>query len=277
MRLASSTYGKGAVRIMRVDRADRRHAVRELTVTVMLEGAFDASFTSSDNSAVVATDTIKNIVNIMAREQLAAEAEPFAAALAARFLDRYGQVTAVSVRTHETRWRRLGGSHDHAFTLDGNGHPTVQAAPDADWRPHDPVRHCGIHVHEVDRIRLGRLPHGRPSPPCRKRPTASWPTAMTASWGWSATPAAYDQANAAVLDAMLERFAGEYSPSVQHTLFRMGSAALETVPEITDVAMACPNKHYIPVKLNGFGLDNANQVFTATDEPHGQIECTVAR
>ena len=100
---------------------------------------------------------------------------------------------------------------------------------------------------------------------------------MTASWGWSAPPSGYEQANAAVLGAMLGRFAGEYSPSVQHTLFRMGSAALDAVPEIADVAMACPNKHYIPVKLEGLGLDNANQVFTATDEPHGQIECTVAR
>ena len=275
MRLASSSYGKGAVRIMRVDRARPRHTVRELTVAVMLEGAFDASFTSSDNGAVVATDTIKNIVNIMAREQLATETEPFAAALATRFLDRYGQVAAATVRTQETRWHRLGG-HDHAFTLDGNGRPTVQLRRARDGAP--TIRSgiegftfmkstgsgwVGYHMDEVTTL-----------PETTDRIMA---TAMTASWGWSATPPGYEQANAAVLGAMLDRFAGEYSPSVQHTLFRMGSAALEAVPEIADVAMACPNKHYLPVKLDGFGLDNANQVFTATDEPHGQIECTVAR
>ncbi len=275
MRLASSTYGKGAVRIMRVDRTQPRHAVRELTVAVMLEGAFDASFTSSDNGAVVATDTIKNIVNIMAREQLAAETEPFAAALAARFLERYGQVAAAAVHTQETCWQRLGG-HDHAFTLDGNGRPTVQLRLTRDGAPM--IRSgiegftfmkstqsgwVGYHMDEVTTL-----------PETTDRIMA---TAMTASWEWSAAPASYERANAAVLGAMLARFAGEYSPSVQHTLFRMGSAALDAVPEIADVAMACPNKHYIPVKLEGFGLDNANQVFTATDEPHGQIDCTVAR
>ena len=275
MRLASSSYGKGRVRVMRVDRAQSRHTVRELTVAVMLEGAFDASFTSSDNGAVVATDTIKNIVNIVAREQLAAETEPFAAALATRFIDRYGHVAAATVRTQETRWQRLDG-HDHAFTLDGNGRPTVHLHLTRDSAP--TIRSgiegftfmkstesgwVGYHMDEVTTL-----------PETSDRIMA---TAMTASWGWSATPAGYEQANAAVLGAMLQRFAGEYSPSVQHTLFRMGSAALDALPEIADVAMACPNKHYIPVKLEGFGLDNANQVFTATDEPHGQIECTVAR
>ena len=276
MRLAHSTYGKGAVRIMRVDRAQPRHAVRELTVRVMLEGGFDASFTSDDNSAVVATDTIKNLVNIVAREHVAAETEPFAAALAGRFLDRYGQVSAVSVQTEETRWQRLGGAHDHAFTLDGNGCPTVAlraargAAPEVrsgmqgfTFMKSTASGWVGYHMDEVTTL-----------PETTDRIMA---TAMTASWAWSAVPASYPRANATVLATMLERFAAEYSPSVQHSLFRMGSAALEAVPEIADVTMACPNKHYLPIKLDGFGLDNANQVFTPTDAPHGQIECTVAR
>ena len=41
--------------------------------------------------------------------------------------------------------------------------------------------------------------------------------------------------------------------------------------------MACPNKHYLLMDLSRFGLDNDNRVFLPTDEPHGQIECTVGR
>jgi urate oxidase len=41
--------------------------------------------------------------------------------------------------------------------------------------------------------------------------------------------------------------------------------------------MACPNMHFIPMNLSAFGLDNSNDVFLPTDEPHGQIECTVGR
>ncbi|HMI17678.1 MAG TPA: urate oxidase, partial [Bradyrhizobium sp.] len=57
----------------------------------------------------------------------------------------------------------------------------------------------------------------------------------------------------------------------------MGSAAIEAVPELENISIACPNKHYVPINLGPFGLDNSNRVFSATDEPHGQIECTVGR
>jgi urate oxidase len=68
-----------------------------------------------------------------------------------------------------------------------------------------------------------------------------------------------------------------YSPSVQNSLYLMGSAALEAVPEIADISLACPNKHYIPINMAPFKLDNPLAVFLPTDEPHGQIECTVSR
>ena len=57
----------------------------------------------------------------------------------------------------------------------------------------------------------------------------------------------------------------------------MGMAALAAVPQIATVSMACPNKHYIPINLAAFDLTNDNMVFLPTDEPHGQIECTVGR
>jgi urate oxidase len=76
---------------------------------------------------------------------------------------------------------------------------------------------------------------------------------------------------------MLKVFATTYSASVQDSLYRMGTAALAAVPEMSDISMACPNKHYLLINLSPFGLENNNQVFVATDEPHGQIECTVGR
>ena len=38
-----------------------------------------------------------------------------------------------------------------------------------------------------------------------------------------------------------------------------------------------PNKHRILVDLKPFGLDNVNEVFVATDEPHGTIAGTIQR
>jgi urate oxidase len=69
------------------------------------------------------------------------------------------------------------------------------------------------------------------------------------------------------------RFSTTYSSNVQDSLYRMGEAVLAAVPEISEISMACPNMHFIPMNLSASGLDNNNDVFLPTDEPHGQIEC----
>ena len=103
-------------------------------------------------------------------------------------------------------------------------------------------------------------------------------TSMEAAWRWRSTPAAgHAAANAKILDTMLEVFAVTYSHSVQDSLYRMATAALGAVPEIDEVGLACPNKHHLPIDLARFGPANEDQVFLPTDEPHGQIECAVAR
>jgi len=57
----------------------------------------------------------------------------------------------------------------------------------------------------------------------------------------------------------------------------MGEAALKVAPEISKVHITLPNQHCLTVNLLPFGLENKNELFTPTDEPHGQIEGTVAR
>jgi urate oxidase len=102
-------------------------------------------------------------------------------------------------------------------------------------------------------------------------------TQLKAQWNYDKRPASYSQTNASILEAMLSVFASNYSPSVQVTLFEMGEAALKAAPEISKINLAMPNKHCLPINLAPFGLDNRNELFVPTDEPHGQIEGTVSR
>jgi urate oxidase len=64
---------------------------------------------------------------------------------------------------------------------------------------------------------------------------------------------------------------------VQAALFGMGKAALEAVPALARIHLELPNKHYLLVNFAPFGRTNPNEVFTPTDEPHGQIEAVVER
>jgi urate oxidase len=57
----------------------------------------------------------------------------------------------------------------------------------------------------------------------------------------------------------------------------MARAALSTVPEIEQITLTLPNKHYLLANLAPFGLENRNELFIPTDEPYGKIEGTVTR
>jgi urate oxidase len=278
MTLVSNTYGKGRVRVMRIKKDGPAQEVRQLNVKAMLTGGFAAAFTDHNNSGVVSTDTVKNVINIVARENLGLDTEDFCQAVAARFLERYSQVETVTVTALETKWTRMtinGEPHPHTFLLDNNGQPysrvfatraetkivsgisgfTFMKSTESGWD----------HYYKDEYTTIAET---------RDRMCA---TSMDASWRWSSKPADYPVANANIIKTMLEVFATTYSESVQDSLYRMGTAALAAVPEIIDITLACPNIHYLLINLQPFGLNNENVVFLPTDEPHGQIECTVGR
>ena len=278
MPLIKHRYGKGRVRVMRIHRDGDRQEVSQLNIKAMLEGDFSRTFTHADNSVTVSTDTIKNIVNVVARENTGLSPEEFCQVLAKRYLDSYPQASKVSIVSHETKWSRLsfgGKPHPHSFVLDSNGRPTVQV---------EATRTASSLVSGIDGFAFMKATQSgwemylkdcyTTIPETNDRLCA---TSMVATWKWSRKPASYQAANTKILDTLLEVFSTTYSYSVQDSLYRMGEAALAAVPEISEISMACPNMHYILLNLSPFGLDNKNDVFLPTDEPHGQIECTVGR
>jgi len=277
--LIKNRYGKGRVRVMRIHRDGDRHEVSQLNVKAMIEGDFARAYTHGDNSTSVSTDTIKNVVNVVARENTGLCAEEFCQVLAKKYLDTYPQISSVAITTHETKWSRLsfgGKPHPYSFVLDSNGKPLVEATLARDGAS---TLTSGIDGFTfMKSTQSGWENYVKDAyttiPPTADRMCA---TSMVASWKWSGKPQNYSATNAKIIDTVLEVFSTTYSMSVQDSLYRMGEAALAAVPEISEISMACPNMHFIPMNLSAFGLDNHNDVFLPTDEPHGQIECTVGR
>lgn len=276
--LIKNKYGKGRVRVMRLHRDGDRHEVSQLNVQAMIEGDFARTYTHADNSNSVSTDTIKNVVNIVARQNTGLGTEEFCQVLAKKFLDTYPQVSSVAVTAHETKWSRLsfgGKPHPHSFILDSNGKPFVEVHA---------TRQGSTMSSGIDGFTFMKATQSGwekylmdPYTTIKETDDRICATSMVASWKWSAKPQSYPATNAKILTTALEVFSTTYSSSVQDSLYRMGEAVLAAVPEISEISMACPNMHFIPMNLSAFGLDNNNDVFLPTDEPHGQIECTVGR
>jgi urate oxidase len=278
MKLISHRYGKARVRVLKVLRHGERHEVREADVSVMLEGDFEASYTRGDNSLVVPTDTLKNTVYALAREKLDDGIEPFGLALAQLLLDRYPQVAQATVRLAEQCWERMmvdGQPHAHTFSCGARSRRVAvvmrsRSAISIESGVEDLLllKSAGSGFAGYVKDEMTTLPE------TRDRILA---TNLTADWHFAHPPSSYARPNRAALEAMLKVFATRYSPSVQATLFEMAQAALEAVPELDRVHLAMPNKHYLLVNLAPFDLENANEIFVPTDEPHGQIEATVSR
>jgi urate oxidase len=277
VKLNTHRYGKSRVRVMKVLRDGDVHTIKELSARVLLEGKFERSFTDADNADVVATDTMKNTINVLAHDHLGMENERFARRVSEHFLGRYVQISRVRVRLDERVWNRL--NHPHSFMQSDVMRPFTRLVADAGGgriRRESGVRNLvllkstGSGFEGFHRDDLTTLPE------TGDRILAS---AVRATWRWAEDrePESYCAANRAIVDAMVVPFAERYSPSVQATLFEMATAALEACPEITRVTLVMPNLHCLPIDLRPFGRTNDRTLFVPTDEPHGYIEATVSR
>jgi urate oxidase len=102
-------------------------------------------------------------------------------------------------------------------------------------------------------------------------------TSLVAKWRFAGTPADWDATYATIKTALVETFATHHSLALQQTLFEMGKAALEAVPELVEVRLSAPNKHHFLYNLAQFGISNDNEVFHADDRPYGLIQASVIR
>ncbi len=277
-KLTGHRYGKARVRVLKILRDGPRHTLKDLDVAAYLQGDFESSYTSGDNTKVVATDTIKNTINVFARQHLGPEIERFALILAEHFLSRYAQVNDVGIKISERRWERLavdGQPHPHSFQAGSEGRMFTHVVCDRETKK---VR-SGIR----DLVILKSTGSGFENYPKDEFTTLPetadriLATSFSSTWTFKDPPDNYNRANEGILSAMLKVFANNYSPSAQTTLFQMGEAALAACPEISELDLAMPNKHCLLINLAPFGLENKNEVFVPTDEPHGDIRATVTR
>ena len=273
--LGTNRYGKQSIRLVRVIRGPV-HRVRDLTVDVSLEGAFDPAFVHGDNALVVATDTMKNTVYAFATEHLGGAIEPFAVVLARHFVEAQAVERAtVSIREHA--WEPLqakAGPAPDAFRRSGGMTRTTAAT----------ATHDGTHVDSgVEDLVLMKTARSAFSgfprdayttlPEVRDRIMA---TKVSATWRNATDAADWDARHVTLIDTLLATFADHDSESVQHSIWLVANAMLEAEPGVEHVTMRLPNLHHWIVDLTPFGQPSGD-IFVATEQPYGLIEATVRR
>ena len=279
--LSDASYGKCEVRLVKVTRGPHAHDLRDLTVDVGLEGDFDAAYVDGDNTGLLATDTMRNVVYALAKEHPIDDIERFGRRLVEHFLEAGPGVTRARVHIVEHPWARLevgGRPHEHAFQRGSGGDRVATVVGDGAG-----VGGIEIHAGIDDLLVLKTTGSGWEGflrdqytslPETSDRILA---TVITARWSYRGDDIEYTAAWGNVHETILEAFADHYSPSVQYTLHHMGKAVLEARREVQRISFSLPNKHHLVYDLGRFGLENENEIFHATSEPYGVIEGTVER
>ncbi|KAH9461079.1 hypothetical protein MJO28_009772 [Puccinia striiformis f. sp. tritici] len=302
--LVSARYGKENVRVFRVVKTGTWHEVVEYTVSVLLEGQIESSFTKADNSVVVATDSMKNTINVFAKTSPhVLTPELFSIHLGLHFVSEYEHIDKAIVTIISHRWSRIPldqKPHPHAFTRDGNDVTRVEAIVTQSNTGSTSaelitglqdllvLKTTGSSFENFIRDKWTTLPEASDrilstSVDCRCAIKIDLPSDNSIAIS-SITNLGIDfkTIGKSIRDITLETFATDESASVQATLYKMCQLILTAHPEIVSVSYNLPNKHYIPIDLSWHdNIQNTSvqdaEVFVPLDAPSGLITATVSR
>jgi urate oxidase len=285
--LTSNSYGKERVRLTKISRSEGRHEVHEYSVEIVLRGSFEEVYTKGNNTPCIPTDTMKNTVYVVASRTEFSSPEGFAHALSQQFIDRFPQIERAEISISMERWRRIvvdGKPHPHAFVKEhgrrtarivhgrssGNGgYPQLEGG----IAGMELFKSSGSGFTGFYRDEYTTLPE------TGERILA---TTVDSRWRYAASAAdapeeGFDGAWSKVEEITTRVFATHESPSLQATLFAMGSEVVERIPIIESISFSMPNQHHILFDLDRFGIENQNRIFYGTDAPFGVINGTVSR
>lgn len=279
--LADNRYGESRVRLLKISRRSTRHEIKELSVAIQFRGDFDLAHTAGDNRNVLATDTMKNAVYALAKddpqETGEEQIEHFGVRLVEYFISGNPQISEARVEITEIPWTHIisgGQLQPQSFTRGSQERriATVIGTRDA--------IQIGAGIQELVVLKTaGSTSEGFREDPFGQQAPANGmlATAVNARWLYTTADTAFGPCWHGVRQIILDSFAEHRSHSVQNTLYLMGETVLNTYDEISEIHFSLPSRGFTLVDLSRFGLENKNEVFVPTEEPHALIEATIRK
>ena len=126
-------YGKYWVKLLHVNREGAKHSIREYEVNTLLTLDSDKDYTHGDNSDIIATDSQKNTVYLLAKKHGVDNPERFAILIAKHFLQTYSWVNRAEITVEALNWERVRDDHVHAFVAIPKYTRWAQAVMKRNW------------------------------------------------------------------------------------------------------------------------------------------------
>uniref|UniRef100_A0A8C3K1Q4 Uricase n=1 Tax=Calidris pygmaea TaxID=425635 RepID=A0A8C3K1Q4_9CHAR len=272
-------YGKNTIKFLRLRREGKKHFVKEVEVCTHLRLTSAHEYLDGNNSCVIPTDTIKNIVLVLAKKNGIPTLEQFAIDICKHFMTTFCQVAFVKTYVQEVPWQRLhenGVPHIHSFICvpDGirfceveqcrNG-PLVVFAGIKDLKLMKTTQSGfeGFYKNEHttlpernDRILCGEL-------------FCKWSYGECKDFDFDCT---WNKIRECILEAFTgPPDCGEYSPSYQKTVNTIQMCVLSKVPQVSSFLL-------LPCLRNDLCVcAYSPQVLVPVETPYGSCACTLGR
>lgn len=272
-----SYYGKGDVIVYRLNRDGKTPAgqspVFGANVLLLVYGdAFWPTYTTGDNTGLVATDSMKNFIQRETASFDGYDLEGLCRYLAEKFMRTYAQVDGVQLTASELPYRSLDGSIAFSPAGPEQAYARVEIAREGLIEAASGIR--GFRL-----LRLGGSSFRgfvrdeyTTLPDITNRPLHMW---LDLEWTYREQEAAFvgGRTAAGVRRIVQEVFRQFESGSIQQVIYRMGTRLLDEFPEIEDVHLEADNRTWDTVAEPGEQLG----VYTEPRPPYGCLGLRLSR
>ena len=280
--LVEHNHGKTKVRVLKVHRSNEQHTIYEYTVaTKLFFKGYSNVFTNNDNSNLVATDTQRNTVYVVAKRTKADSPEQFAIDICQHFLIQYPMLEAAQVQVDQVLWRREG-QHHHGFLKHSPETASATVRLERGGKPHITSEILGMTLLKTTKSGFDNYLRDEYTllPPTQERCLS---TELNATWNYTQDTPDFNIVRNKVREQLILGLLGPpekgvYSVSLQATIYDAACLVLTQCAQVESIAINTPNKHYIPFhQLKQLGETFEDDIFVPTDEPSGSIFCKVIR
>jgi urate oxidase len=257
------SYGKLRVPVHRIDGDDLFAC--EVDIEVLGEN-FAAAYTEGDNSAVVATDTMKNFILREAMHYDGATLEGFLTFLGQRMIATYPVMEALRVSGRELRFDRLAGK---VFARSGDDHGVAAVELGQDGVSDVRAGRHGLMLLKTSGSAFTRFARDEYTtlPERGDRPLF---IRLDVDWLY-ADPGAHVDSRA-VRDHLAATFDDFVSESIQHLVHEMGTRLLAEHEQLAEISFTAENHTRDPV-----GEEDGRRVYTDPFPAQGLITLTLTR
>jgi len=272
-------YGKGDVIAYRLNRDSRTPAgqnpVFGASVLMLLYGdAFWPTYTTGDNSSLIATDSMKNFIQRETMNFVGYDLEGYCAFLAEKFLKQYPQVEGLQVSADQIPYEPLDRAKPVTFFPSGPDRARAQVE----------LGHKGfIEVKSAIRgFKLLRLSGSAfkgfvrdeytTLPDLHDRPLYMW---LDLEWSYTRPEDGFagGAATARARQIVHEVFSSFESGSIQQVIYQMGARLLAEIPSMAEVHLEANNRTWDTIAEQGDRLG----VYTDPRPPFGCLGLTLKR